>query len=150
MAVLRDKPYSGMNFTVDLGTGQVDGPDAGLLEVIFPEARLHVLEYRNGNDRENEVRKTQTVTKYGNVTLKRGILGSLSWYTWWDAIRNGDETNVRTLTVSLLNEDHSGAVLTWRFLRARPVNYQFSPLNALGAEMLTESLEVAFERMEME
>ena len=149
MAVLRDKPYSGMNFIVDLGTGPTEGPDAGLLEVIFPEARLHVLEYRNGNERESGVRKTQTVTKYGYVTLKRGVIGSLNWYRWWNQTRNGDQGVERDVTVVLLNEDHS-EVVRWNFLRARPVNYQISPLNALGAEVLTESLELAFERLEME
>ncbi len=149
MAVMRDKPYSGMNFTVDLGTGQVDGPEAGLLEVIFPEARLHVLEYRNGNEKEPAARKMQTVTRYGNVILTRAAIGSLNWYAWWNTTRNGDQA-VRTVVVSLMNEDHSAVVLTWKFLRARPVNYQFSPLNAQGTELLKESLEVAFERLEIE
>ena len=67
-----------MNFVVDLGTGQVEGPDAALLEVSFPDARLHMLEYRNGSDKENEVIRTQTLAKYGNIILKRGVTGSLS------------------------------------------------------------------------
>lgn len=149
MAVLRDKPYPGINFLVDLGTGETEGADAGLLEVIFPEARMQVVEYRNGNEKANEPVKTQTLTRYGNVILKRGVIGSLAWYDWWSQIRNGD-AGVRNVSVSLLNEDHSSVVLTWKFFRARPVNYQFSPLNALGLASFTESLELAFERLEME
>ncbi len=34
MAILRDKPYPGMNFLVDLGTGQTEGPDAGLVSLL--------------------------------------------------------------------------------------------------------------------
>jgi phage tail-like protein len=49
----------------------------------------------------------------------------------------------------LLNEDHSEVVLTWRFIRALPTNYQFSALNAVVPETLIESLELAFERLEM-
>jgi phage tail-like protein len=150
MAVFRDKPYSGMNFVVDLGTGQVDGPDAGLLEVVFPEAHLQLQEYHNGNEKENEVRKTLTLTKYGNLILKRGVIGSLSWYNWWNAIRNGEQAGTRDIKVNQLTEDHTAVVLSWKFLRARPVNHQFSPLNALGSETLTESLELVFERLEME
>ncbi len=149
MAVMRDKPYSGMNFTLDLGTGKVDGPEAGLLEVIFPEARLHVLEYRSGNDKEPAARKMQTVSRYGNVILTRAVIGSLNWYAWWNEIRNGVQ-DLRTVVVKLMNEDHSTVVLTWKFLRARPVNYQFSPLNAQGTELLKENLELACERLEME
>lgn len=149
MAILRDKPYPGINFRVDLGSGQAEGPDAGLLEVIFPEARMQVVEYRNGNEKANEPIKTQTVARYGNVILKRGVIGSLVWYDWWSQIRNGDP-GIRNITVSLLNEDHSSVVLTWRFLRARAVNHQFSPLNAQGGTSFTEMLELAFERLEME
>jgi hypothetical protein len=41
-------------------------------------------------------------------------------------------------------------VLTWKFYRAMPANYQFAPLNALAGDTLIENLELAFERMEME
>jgi phage tail-like protein len=150
MAILREKPYPGINFIVDLGTGDVETVEAGLLEVIFPEARLEVLEYRNGNDRTTEPRKLQTITKYGNLILRRGAIGSLSWYGWWNAVRNGDQSAVRNITVVLLNEDRTEQVLTWKFFRARPVNHQFSPLCALGTEALLETLELAFERLEME
>jgi hypothetical protein len=50
----------------------------------------------------------------------------------------------------LLSEDRKEAVLTWRFHRARPANHQFSALNAVMTETLIESLELAFERLEME
>jgi phage tail-like protein len=150
MAILREKPYPGINFLVDLGTGEVDSPEAGLCEVVFPESRLQVLEYRNGNDRSNDVRKIQTTTEYGDLIVRRGAIGSLSWYGWWNAARNGDQTVTRTITIHLLNEDRTEQVLTWKFLRARPVNHQFSPLIALGTAPLIETLEIAFERLEME
>lgn len=150
MAILSDTPYAGINFLVDLGTGGVEGPEAGLAEVIFPEARVQVQEYRRGNERESTVRNLPTTTKYGNLILKRGVIGSLDWYTWWNAIRNGDRRIHRTVIVQLQNEDHTAVVLTWKFLRARPVNHQFSPLNALGTEPFMEILELAFDRLEVE
>ncbi len=150
MAVLREKPYPGMNFVVDLGVGQTEGPEAGLAEVILPTAQVNTIEYRNGNEKELNGRLVQTVTRYGNLVLKRGVIGSLNWYGWWNAVRNGDQNAARTVTVSLLNEDRSSIVLTWKFLRARPVVYSFSPLNALANGPLVETLELAFERMEMD
>src|SRR5215208_4436155 len=120
MAIQRDKPYPGMNFLVDLGTGDTSASDAGLAEVVFPEARIQVLEYRNGNERETAPRKLQTITRYGNLVLRRGVIGSLSWYQWWDAVRNGDQAAPRNITVTLQNEDRTNIVLTWKFLRARP------------------------------
>lgn len=150
MAILRPKPYPGLNFSVDIGAGAGDGPEAGLVEVIFPDARLQINEYRNGNDPTNEVVKIHALTHYGNLVLKRGAIGSLSWYGWWNDARNGQPDVARTVIVHLLNEDRSERVLTWKFLRARPANYHYTALNALVAETLIESLELAFERMELE
>ena len=150
MAVLREKPYPGINFIVDLGTGDVESIEAGLSDVVFPEARLQIIDYRNGNERSTDVRKIQTTTHYGPLILRRGAIGSLNWYTWWNAARNGDQTVARTITIHLLNEDRTEHVLTWRFQRARPVNHQFSALSALATMQLVETLEIAFERMEME
>ncbi len=150
MAILRDRPYPGMNFTVDIGTGGSEGPESGLVEVVFPEARIHFSEYRNGNDRVNEPIKLQSLTHYGTLIPKRGVIGSLSWYAWWNDVRNGNATAARNIRINLLSEDHSAVVLTWKFLRAQPINHQYSPLNAVDTGTLIESLELTFERLEME
>ncbi|HSE65914.1 MAG TPA: phage tail protein [Gemmatimonadales bacterium] len=150
MAILRDRPYPSMNFTVDLGTGVVEGSDAGLLEVIFPEARIQINEYRNGSDKVAEPVKISALTHYGNLLLRRGAIGSLNWYQWWNESRNGNPAIARNVLVQLLNEDRTAVVLTWKFYRAVPANYHFAPLNALAGETLIENLELAFERMEME
>ena len=89
MAVQRDRPYAGMNFHVDLGLG--DGPDAGVSEVLFPAARLQLNEYRNGNDKVPEAIKLSTLTHYDNLVLRRGVIGSLAWYQWWNEARNGGD-----------------------------------------------------------
>ena len=146
MPAQRDRPYAGMNFHVDLGLG--DGPDAGVAEVVFPAARLQLNEYRNGNDRTRETTKLSTLTHYDNLVLRRGVAGSLSWYQWWDEARNGGDAR-RTVVVTLLDEQGNPA-MRWRFLRARPAAYQTSPMDAALAETLFETLEIAFDRFEME
>ncbi len=150
MAILRDRPYGNFNYLVDLGNGYTDGPEAGFSEVILPEAWIDIIEYRNGNDRENSIRKIPGRDHYGNIILKRGAMGSLDLYSWWNDVRNGNINAYRTVTIRLQNEDHSAVVLTWKLLRAWPVRYKFSELNAKGHEALIESLELAFERLEME
>lgn len=77
MAVLRDRPYNQFNFLVDLGTGNTDGPDAGFQEVSGIGMEVAGTEYRNGNDRENSVRKITGLNKSTDVTMKRGLIGSL-------------------------------------------------------------------------
>ena len=91
MAVLRDHPYGDFNFLVDLGTGETEGPEAGFQECSAIGMEVAVAEYRNGNDKVNSVRKISGLNKAIDVTLKRGVVGSLSLYQWLNAIRNGDQ-----------------------------------------------------------
>lgn len=150
MAVLRDRPYAQFNFLVDLGTGSTDGPEAGFMEVGPIETSVDVIEYRNGNERENSVRKITGLNKAADVTLKRGVIGSLNLYQWLDQIRNGDQNALRTVVIRLMNEDHTQAVQEWRLLRARIVKYVAGPFNAKGTDVAMEELVLAYERLEVE
>lgn len=150
MAVLRDRPYHQFNFLVDLGTGETAGVEAGFSECSPIEFEVSVAEYRNGNDKENAVRKITGLQKVSDVTLKRGVIGSLSLYQWLDDIRNGDQNALRNVTIQLQNEDHTEVVLTWKLVRARIVKHSSGPLNAKGTDVALEELTLAYERLEME
>lgn len=149
MAVLRDRPYPGFNFLVDLGVGDTGGPEGRFSEVVFPEFTLDVIEYRSGNSKENSLVKLTGLERHGNLVLKRGVVGSLGLYQWWNQARNGDPDAVRDVVIHLQNEDHTEVVLTWRLLRARPVKLLYAGLKAGGRELAVEHLELAFERIEM-
>ena len=150
MAVLRDTPYAQFNFLVDLGTGETDGPRAGFRECGPIGATLDVIEYRNGNDRTNEVRKLTGLARTPDVTLRRGLIGSLDLYAWLNDLRNGDHAAVRNVTIHLQNEDRTAVVMTWRLLRARISKYVTGPMNAEGCEVVMEELTLAYERLELE
>jgi len=150
VAVLRDRPYTQFNFLVDLGTGTTDGPQAGFQECSEIGMSVDVIEYRNGNDRENDVRKLTGLAHVDDVTLKRGIIGSLDLYEWLDQIRNGDQAAYRTVVIQLQNEDHTAVVQTWKLLRARIVKHVSGPLNAKGNDVAMEELTLAYERLQME
>lgn len=150
MAIVRERPYGNYNFLVDLGTGDSAGIQAGFSDVVLPDAWVDVIEYRTGNERESGARKIPGRVHYGNVVLKRGAIGSLDLYTWWNNVRNGDVSAFRTVSISLQTEDRTEIVLTWKLLRAWPVRYAFSSLDAQGKVTLVEMLELAFERMEIE
>jgi phage tail-like protein len=150
MAVLRDRPYHQFNFLVDLGTGDPEGVEAGFAECSAIGMEVEVVEYRNGNDRENAVRKLTGLQKVSDVTLKRGLIGSLDLYDWLDQIRNGDQNALRTVTIRLQSEDHTEIVMTWKLLRARIVKYVSGPFNAKGSGVAIEELTLAYERLELE
>jgi phage tail-like protein len=150
MAVLRDRPYVQFNFLVDIGDGQTEGPAAGFQELSGIGMEVTVSEYRTGNSRENSVMKVTGMNKATDVTLKRGVIGSLNLYDWLHQIRNGDQNALRTVTIQLQNEDHSKVVQTWKLLRARIIKHTSGPLNAKGTDVAMEELVVAYERLEME
>jgi phage tail-like protein len=109
-----------------------------------------VLEYRNGNEKENTVRKLTGLARVNDVTLRRGVIGSLNLYQWLDQIRNGDAAGYRTVLIHLMSEDHAATVLTWKLLHARIVNHSSGPLNAKGTDVAMEELTLAYERLELE
>jgi len=150
MAVLRDRPYTQFNFLVDLGTGVTEGPAAGFQEVSGIGMEVTVTEYRNGNSKENSVMKITGLNKSTDVTLKRGIIGSLDLYQWLNQIRNGDQKALRTVTIQLQNEDHTEIVQTWKLLRARIIKHTSGPFNAKGTDVAIEELVLAYERLEIE
>ena len=150
MPILRDRPYTGFNFLVDLGTGKAEGPQAGFQEVTGLGMEVTVVEYRNGNAKENNPIKLTGLSKVGDVTLRRGIIGSADLYAWLNQIRNGDQAALRTVTIQLLNEDRSQVVMTWKLLRARITKHTSGPMNAKGSDIAMEEIVLAAERLEIE
>jgi phage tail-like protein len=150
MATLRERPYVQFNFLVDIGDGVTDGPQAGFQELSGVGMEVTVSEYRNGNHKENSVMKITGMNKSTDVTMKRGVIGSLNLYSWLDQIRNGDQNAMRTVTISLQNEDHTSIVQTWKLLRARIIKHTSGPFNAKGTDVAMEEMVLAYERLQME
>lgn len=150
MAVKRDRPYSAFNFLVDFGDGTgTEGADAGFQEVSGLGMEVTVSEYRNGNEKENSVRKITGLNKATDVTLKRGVIGSLTLYTWLNDIRSGGQT-LKNVKVQLQSEDRQDIVATWKLSRARIIKHTSGPFSAKGADVAMEEMTLAYERLEME
>lgn len=150
MSVQRDHPYGRFNFLIDLGNGEVEGPAAGFQECSGIGVEVDVVEYRNGNDKPNAARKLTGLARVADVTLKRGVIGSLALWHWLVQVRDGDQDATRTVAIHLLSEDHATTVQTWRLLRARPTRFVSGPLNANGGEVAIEELTLAYEWLEID
>lgn len=149
MAEFRERPYSQFNFLVDLGTGETDSVQAGFQEVSGLGLEITVAEYRNGNERDNTSRKITGTYKVPDVTLKRGVIGSLDLYEWLDQVRGGAQDALRTVTIQLQNEDHSSVVQEWKLTNARPIKYTGPSFNGKGTDVAIEELVLACERIEL-
>jgi phage tail-like protein len=150
MAVLRDRPYAQFNFLVDLGTGDTDSVEAGFQECGPIGATVDVIEYRNGNEKDSTPRKLAGLHRVTDVTLRRGLIGSLNLYRWLDQTRSGDPAGLRNVVIHLQNEDRTAIVMSWKLHRARVAKYTSGPLSAKGTDVAIEELTLAYERLELE
>jgi len=144
VAVQRKNPYANFNFTVEMGLGEA----VGFSEVDLPAGEIEVIEYREGNEVESRARKLPGLTKYANVTLKRGVAGDLELFEWWKSIRDGQLLR-RDVRITLLDEQRQ-PVQRWVLRDAWPAKLDYSTLNALGNEVVIETLELAHEGFETE
>jgi phage tail-like protein len=65
----RTAPYGAFNYIVNFDGGEIFG---GFSDVSGIGTELTVAEYRNGNEKENNVRKVAGVHKVSDVTLSAG------------------------------------------------------------------------------
>ena len=138
-----EAPYRNFNFRVE-----IDGlPETGFSEVVVPETRIEVVEYREGGDPVSGTRKLPGRAKVANVVLRRGIDQDLSLWNWFRAVRDGD-LDRRNVSIILLDAARM-EVRRWAVQRAWPVAYTSSPLQARGNDVVIETLELACEGVEV-
>lgn len=153
MAVPRDNPYNAFNFQVlvdRIGGGNGTSIQAGFQEVSGLGIEIAVSEYRNGNEPVNHVRKIYGMDKYSDVTLKRGLIGQTDFFLWLKEIREGGQGARRKVTIQLMDEAHTGPVMTWTLLQAFPNKYTGPSLNGKGGEVAIEELVLAYEQLDIE
>jgi phage tail-like protein len=149
VAVISEQPYRNSNFLVDFGRGDSRSLLAGFAEVIFPDFLLGQPEGHQHPHVAPQPIEQADVAAAHRLVLKRGVMGSLDLYAWWDEARKGTALRPRTVKVELLGEDQSTVVLTWRFDNVRPVSLSYSPLRAMEGGILMETLILEFDRVEI-
>jgi phage tail-like protein len=151
MAIERTNPYGTFNYLVDLGTGDTASIKAGFQEVSGLNIEVTSADYRNGNDKVNHVRKINGIYKVGDITLKRGLMGALDLYEWINAVRTGDQSARRSVTIQLRDESGQNVVMTWRLTNARPIRYNGPAMNAkTGTDVAIEELVLSCEDLTIE
>jgi len=142
-------PLPVFHFRVEWG-----GTNLGFAEVGGLVIENQMIEYRDGVSPEYSSIKMPGIPKYGNITLKRGIIKKDNeFFDWLNTIKMnkvGDgNADRRDLTISLLNENHE-PVVVWKATNAFPVKIEGPGLKATGNEVAIESIEVAHEGLAIE
>lgn len=132
----REDPYLSFRFLVEI-QGLVVG---GFSEVAGLQANTEVEEIKEGGVNDF-VHKLPKITKYPNITLKRGITDLDALWNWHQDIVNG---KVERKTVFIILMDSEGnEKWRWSFEHAYPVKWTGPDLKADGSTVGVEALELA-------
>jgi phage tail-like protein len=127
-------PYGAFRFRVEILGLQV----GGFSEVGGLEREVQVEDFREGGVNDH-THKLATVTKYPNLTLKRGLADKIELWQWHQDVVNGriQKRQINLVLIDYANKD------TWRwvFEKAYPVKWSGASFNAATSAVLVESIE---------
>lgn len=135
-------PLASFNFKLEIG----GITKAGFSEVAGLNAEANIIEYREGKDSITP-RKLPGLLKFGNVTLKRGLIVEPELFQWFKSVADGDIDRKLSISIVLLDEKRDEKV-RWNLSNAWPSKYMGADLKANANEIAIESLEICHEGLE--
>jgi phage tail-like protein len=139
----KNYPLPKFHFQLDWG-----GTRIGFTEVSGLDFETEVIEYREGSSPTYNKTKQPGLTKFSNVTLKRGtFLGDFEYFEQWkktQLFQEGKEKFRRDVTIRLLDEEHQ-PVISWTLSKAWPSKIQSTDLKADANEVAIETMELVHE-----
>lgn len=136
----RVDPYRGFNFRIEIDNTTV----ASFSEVSGLLADGDHVDYREGKDPMNSVRKLVGLRKYGVITFKRGYTKDSTLWDWYSAVATGGATARRSGTVVLRDETQAD-VLFFHFSNGFLNKIEGPHMTASGNEVAIESAELVHE-----
>jgi len=113
-------------------------------EVSGLEIQSEEITYRSGDSKQFSVIKMPGLTKYGNVTMKRGLFKGD--YKFWDWIAEIKMNTIKRLPIVISVLDETGEVaMSWTLTNAWPTKVSGTDLKADGNEVAIETIEIAHE-----
>lgn len=148
-------PLTKMNFIVTAGDAA-----AAFTEVSGVEASVDVIEFRQGNSNSLAPMKLPGLVKHGNVTLKYGCTLNNTFLKWAAACvsETRKEDNIREVDIELVDvtttapakvETKTSGTCIWKLKNAWVTKYSAPDLNATANEVALESVEIAYEELEI-
>jgi phage tail-like protein len=140
----RRDPYRSFNFQL-----VIDGVPLGAFsEASGLTVEADAVDYREGTDRQPNVRKLIGLQKMNPITLKRGQTQDRSLCAWHLNIVNG-QPDRRNVTIVLMNEARQ-PVLSWHAENAWVRKIEGPSFKASGNEVAMESVELVHEGLTIE
>jgi phage tail-like protein len=138
-------PLPKFYFSVQLG----DDKDVTFQEVTGLSSETKVIEYRHGNSPIWSTIKMPGLTSVGNVTMKKGIFAKdTKFFSWFTETKKRESFKRRVVVINLLDEAGSPKI-TWTLNNAWPTKVTGTDLKSDGNEVAVESIEIAYETLEV-
>ena len=147
----RVTPYGAFNFLVNINSPGVDPGSilGGFSDVSGLGTEMKVAEYRNGNEKENHVRKVPGTHTVSDVTLKRGLVSSKEFWTWIHDVQVNGPGAKRNVVITLRDEA-GNAVQSWKLSGVTPLKYTGPTFAAKGGgDAAMEELSLSAEGLEI-
>jgi phage tail-like protein len=140
----RIDPHTSYNFRV-----QIDGiSSSAFSEASGLTADGEAIDYREGTDAAQNVRKLVGLRKYSNITLKRGYTQDLSLWDWYKNIQSGVPDR-RNVSIVLMDQAQQ-PVLRWLVANAWINKIDAPTFKASGNDVAIESVELVHEGLSIE
>jgi len=137
----RKDPFRGFNFKLE-----IDGiSQNGFRECTGLDAATAPVDYRDGTEKGNVVRKLTGLNTYSAITLKWGITTDKSLWEWRDKVIQGKTSDVRKNISIILNDEAGEEKKRWNLVQAWPSKYVAPSFNATANEVAIETLEITNE-----
>ena len=140
----RNDPYRVFNFRVEID----NLPIGAFSEVSGLSVDGDGVDYREGTDRDNIVRKLVGLRKVAALSFKRGYVQNDLLWQWYGNISRGVPDR-RDGSVVLMDEAHND-VLRWSVRQAWINKVEGPSLKATGNEVAIETMELLHEGLVME
>ena len=132
---------------------EIDGEEMSFMEVSGLEVNTEVIEYRHGDSEVFSPMKMAGLVKTSNLTLKKGIFEGDDRLLEliqriYDKEYYGAEDTRMDILIELLDEEGE-TIMSWNVQRAFPIKYSGTDLKSDANEVAIESIEFAYEAIEL-
>jgi phage tail-like protein len=145
----RTTPYLAFNFIVSLSQNSGTTTIGGFSDVSGLSSEMTEVEYRSGNAQENHVVKLPAMSKYGDITFKRGMMGATDLHDWFEDVRTQGYAKKRDSVIVTLLDEQRNPVANWTLRSASPKKLTGPTLAGKGgADVAMEELVLSVEKIE--
>ena len=119
---------------------------AAFSSVTIPDTSTDAIDYREGTD-PIYTRKLGGLTKYGTITLNKGVTNSTELYLWRKTVETAGVAAARKHVSLIMLDDIGMDCARWDIFNAWPSRYNNSYLDAKASDVAIETLELTLEYM---